>query len=477
MTVSIGSASVSHEPPAADRVADELAHRLEAPWEIFGERLHRYELHLAGDRIEMRRGPIELVGFALRLFRPQNGALGVGVAASSDLSASGVERARAAAEASTRYSRFPARAVQLPDGAKGPRRAEMRIADERLLGDPEPPLTAFVHDLLAPFDGIRDVRPTFGSVRATIGESSLANSEGLRARYTSTVVDLEFAVKAFGGDEGRAPGEYWVNTRSRTLDPGSLGVDVDRWCRLARDVRRAGAPPSGELPVIFPTEVLSDVIPPVLGFRLSGRARLRQMANEAGSRIAHESLRISDDGTLPGALGSAPFDDEGVPHHRTVLVEDGEVRSLLYDTLYGAAFSEAPTGHARRGDPPFSPWFRFGSHPFTYPTTVSLDPGDGGSEEELIEAIDDGLWVDQLGASSPDPQSGTFGGEIRAGYRIHRGRLSEPVRGGTVGGFVIAAPDRPSLLTGLVGRGKRARTVGHFRAPTVRVDGLSIAGG
>jgi predicted Zn-dependent protease len=215
----------------------------------------------------------------------------------------------------------------------------------------------------------------------------------------------------------------------------------------------------------------------VVGFRLSGSARLRRIANEVGSRIGAESLRVVDDGTIPYALGSSPFDDEGHPRRRTVLVEGGEVRSLLYDALHGAAFDSAATGHSQRGNPLFPHWFRFASGVGAHPSTIVLEAGDGGSDEELVEATRDGLWVDQLGWSSPDPQSGTFGGEIRAGYRIRDGRIAEPVRGGTLGGFVIGPPGEPSLLGGLVARGKTVRTVGHYRAPTLGVDGLSIAGG
>jgi predicted Zn-dependent protease len=469
----------SSEPPetVADRVAERLGGSSREPWEVFGERLRRYEIHLTGAAVEMRRGPIDLEGFGVRLFRPRDGGLGVGIASSGDLSDATVERTLAAARESTAFARFPAPSVELPGPGGTASTSGAETADPDLSRDPEGRLDAFVHELLEPYERFSDVRPSFGSVRVTLGDCSVVNSEGFRGGYRETLVDLELAIKAFGGAQGAPPAEYWANPRARTLDADALGVDAERWARLARDMRRAKAPPTGQVPVLLPTDVLSDVVPPVVGFRLSGTARLRRIANEAGSRIGAESLRLEDDGTIPYALGSSPFDDEGHPRRRTVLVEGGEVRTLLYDALHAAAFDSAPTGHSQRGNPLFSHWFRFASGVGAHPSTIVLEAGDGGSDEELVEATRDGLWVDQLGWSSPDPQSGTFGGEIRAGYRIRDGRIAEPVRGGTLGGFVIGPPGEPSLLSGLVARGTTARTVGHYRAPTLRVDGLSIAGG
>jgi len=62
----------------AFRVAEAL--RVDGPWEVFGERSRRYEIHFNGRSIEMVRGPISLEGYSLGLFRQRDGGAGVGLA-------------------------------------------------------------------------------------------------------------------------------------------------------------------------------------------------------------------------------------------------------------------------------------------------------------------------------------------------------------------------------------------------------------
>ena len=63
------------------------------PWEVFGERIRRYEVHLVGSKIEITRGPIVLEGYGIRLFRTRDGATGVGHQASNDFSEEGIRTA------------------------------------------------------------------------------------------------------------------------------------------------------------------------------------------------------------------------------------------------------------------------------------------------------------------------------------------------------------------------------------------------
>ena len=459
----------------AFEVADRV--RGPGPWDVFAERSRRFEIHFTGRTVEMVRGPMELEGYGIRVFRFRDEGTGTGFQASSDLSAPGVEEAYRTAESLSAFSKFPAPKVDLPSGTNRTL-ASVEILDPALWDRPMESLEGYVHDLFTAFEGRREVGPSFGSVRATLTETTLANSAGRRAAYAHASVDLEIAVKSSGGPEGPPPGEYWVNESRRRLDPSALRSQVDEWCRFAQDVRRAVPPPSGELPVVLPASVLSGILPPVLGLRLTGGARLRRIAPELGTRWGTESVTIRDDGRLPWGIASGPVDDESVPHEPHEILSKGSVSALLYDVLHAHAFETSSSGSGLRGFLPTGTrdWRRFLYPPTATSTTLVLDPGDGGTDEELVAAAGDGIWVQQLGWAFPDPISGAFGGEVRIGYRIRGGKIAEPVRGGTVGGLVVAPPGQASLLASLAAIGSKPVLSEGIQTPTLLVRPLTVAG-
>ena len=459
----------------AHRVADRIP--TEGPWDIFAERIHRYEIHLNGRAVEMIRGPIELEGYGLRLLRYQDGKTAVGFHASTDLSAGGVQEAVREAEAVSRYSVFPAKKVDLPSPGAA-RTGSVDVCDRRLWDRPMDYLQDYAHALLEAFEGKSDILPSFGSIRATLSETSIANSAGLRLAYPQTTVDFEVAVKSFGGPEGTPPGEYWVNEASRRIERAQLPSQVEEWCRFARDVRRAEATPHGELPVVLPASVLTTILPSVLGHRLTGAARLREIAPELGTAWAADAVTVHDDGLFPWGLSSSPVDDEGVPQARRTLIDRGRVSTLLYDTLYAGAFGTRSTGSGLRGLSlgGFRDWKKFLSRAGPVSTTLVIEPGSGGRDEELLEAAGDGIWVQQLGWAIPDPLSGAFGGELRIGYRIRHGKLAEPIRGGSVGGVVMGPPGTPSLLSNLAAIGSTPTLCEWVSSPSLLVRPLTVAG-
>jgi TldD protein len=460
--------------PLAGRVAEKL--RAPGPWEVYADHLRRYEVHFNGRVIELVRGPLFVEGYGIRVFRSKGEGTGTGFQASIDSSEQGIAQAVESAESIATRSSFPAKRVELPaDRSGAPGGPE--IVDQDLWDAPIARLEEYVTALLAPFDAIRDVVPSFGSVRATLAETSIANSAGLRASFPHTTVALEVALKAFGGPEGAPPGEYWVNDLVRRLEPAHAGDHVADWARFAQDARRAKAPPSGELPIVFPAEVVLGILPSVIGFRFSGVSRLRRIAPEPGTQVGMPEVNLSDDGTIPWGTNSAPVDDEGTRMARRALVQKGAASELLYDLLHAGAFEHAPTGNGLRGLTfGTRDWLRFAHEPAVGSTTLDLEAGTGGSDAELIEQAGDGIWVQQLGWASPDPTSGAFGGEIRIGYRIRNGKLAEPLRGGTVGGTVLAEPGAPSMLANIAALGSKSTLLDGFRGPTVLVKPLTVAG-
>jgi predicted Zn-dependent protease len=462
-------------PPSetAFRVSEELR-STEGLWDVFGESIRRFELHLNGTEVEMSRGPIVLEGYGYREIRPSNGGVRVGFAGSTDLSHRGIARTIEQAHTAGEFSKFPAKEVALP--ARTEAAAGVESWDPELWERPEESIARYAEELLAPFDGRKDARPSFGSLRLALIEATFANSAGAEGRARKTNVEFEFAVRSASGPEGPKAGEYWVNRRSCRLDHRTIGAEVGEWCRRAQDARAASPMPAGTDRVVLPTAVLSEILPATLGFRLSGPAALRGMMPALGSSVAASSVDLYDDGLFPFALSTSPWDDEGSPQVRRHLVEAGAFRQPIYDLLYASALGAQTSASGRRDATTLAPWFHFMIAPHPSPSTMVLSPGPGGSDAEMIEAVGDGLWVDQLGYAFPDAVSSAFGGEVRLGYLIRGGKLTTPVRGGTVGGVVLAGPDQPSMMRSIRAIGSAPSLVGQLSAPTISVGSLSVAG-
>jgi len=458
----------------AFRVADRLR-KTEGPWEVFAERSRRYEVHLNGLSIELVRGPILLEGYGIRLLRPRGDRLGIGFQASTDLSDEGVRRVVADAELISKYSDFPAPKAELP-GASGAG-PSVEVLDPVLWRDAPGALDAYFATLRQAFESASDAVPTFGSVKVTLTETTLENSAGLSTRYAHSFVEEEIAVKSFGGPEGRPPGEYWYSSMERRLATETLTERVQEWIRYARDARRASPPPSGDRKVILPPEVLDGILPPVVGFKFTGAAALRHLAPEAGTTTGPVSLSLADDGTVPWGTGSSPIDDEGTRQGIRPLVAEGKAVGILYDALHASALGAVSTGSAcRSGRAGRGAWRRFTSRPGPSSSTIVIPGGTGGSDAELIEAAGDGIWVQQLGWASPEALTTAFGGEIRLGYRIRGGKLAEPVRGGTIGGLLIAPEGKPSLFNDLENQGSRPVLCGGIRTPSLLVRSMTVSG-
>ena len=108
--------------------------------------------------------------------------------------------------------------------------------------------------------------------------------------------------------------------------------------------------------------------------------------NRLGEAIAAPGVTIIDDGTIPAGLGSKPFDGEGLPTRRTVVVENGVLKSYLLDTYSARKLSLRSTGNATRGP---------ADAPTVSPTNFYLEAG-AVSPEEIVREIPDGFYVTEL---------------------------------------------------------------------------------
>ena len=185
----------------------------------------------------------------------------------------------------------------------------------------------------------------------------------------------------------------------------------------------------GKMPVLFaPTGALALSLPLMAG--VNGKSVFTgtsPLAGKVGERLFDEKITLIDDGTLDGRYGSAPYDDEGVPHRRHALIERGVLKGFVYDLKTAVQSGVESTGNGSRGL--FTP---------PQPNTSNLILASGETPlSEMIAGIDHGLLVeDVLGLGQGNIISGAFSNPLSLAFRIERGEIVGRVKNVSIAGNI-----------------------------------------
>jgi TldD protein len=143
-------------------------------------------------------------------------------------------------------------------------------------------------------------------------------------------------------------------------------------------------------------------------------------------RYGSELMNITADSTTPGGLGTFGFDDEGVRARREAIVEGGVLRGFLTSRE-----TAAKLGHGQGGSMRADGWSRM---PLVRMTNLHLEPGDGGSLEELVAGVDDGVYLETNKSWSIDDKRLNFQFGTQIGWEIKGGKLRRMLRDATYTG-------------------------------------------
>lgn len=286
-----------------------------------------------------------------------------------------------------------------------------------------------------------------------------ASSRGFAGEYRGTGYTLWAAPVA--GADGAMQAGSWFDTRrsfARLEDPESIG-------RIAaeRALRRLGARsvPTQEAAVVFDPQTAASLVGHVASAVCGGALYRRTsfLLDRLGEAVASPLVTLVDDGRLPGALASRPFDGEGVATRRTVVVEGGVLRTYLLDTYAATRLGLATTGSAARS---------VGDVPGAAPTNFHLQAGTT-PPGEILRSVDRGLYVTHLSGFGVNPVTGDYS-RGAAGLWIERGEIVHPVEEVTIAGNLL------EMLRGIemVGDDLAPRT--SVAAPTVKIGRMTIAG-
>jgi PmbA protein len=307
-------------------------------------------------------------------------------------------------------------------------------------------------------------------------DDRMTNSEGATFAFTSARrhyaasggVGGSYRTSAFSGwvvpvasFDGGMERDYWYSTRRKLADlesPESVG-------RKAAELtlRRLGAsqPKTATVPVVFDSRTASALIGHIAS-ALSGYSIYRgasYLVDRLGQRIASDSVTLIDDGTLPGLMGTKPYDGEGLQTGQTAVIQDGVLQSYLFDTYSARKCGATSTGNASRA---------ISDAPTVAPTNLHVQPGTANLED-MLEGIKSGFYVTELIGFGVNLTTGDYS-QGASGLWIENGRLSHAVAEVSIAG---------NLLTMLQSVDCVGADLDRYRAvssPSLRLKELVVAG-
>jgi PmbA protein len=299
-----------------------------------------------------------------------------------------------------------------------------------------------------------------GSFDAATGRKVLANSHGFVGEYRRSYCSVS-VVPIAQDENGGMQRDYWYSVaRSLSkLDPAEqVGAEAAR-----RTLRRLGARKvkTAHVPVVLDPMVASSMLGHIFE-GINGDSVYRGasfLAGKLGEKIAGTNVNVIDDGTIPGGFGTAPFDGEGIPTRRTVVIENGILKSYLLNTYTAKKLGLESTANASRG---------LAGTPGIGPGNYFLQAGSK-RPEEIIGGIKEGLYVTEFLGHGANLVTGDYS-RGASGMWIVNGELGYPVEEITVAGNL------KEMFNNISEIGSDLEFRGSMASPTIRIDGLTVGG-
>jgi PmbA protein len=256
-----------------------------------------------------------------------------------------------------------------------------------------------------------------------LGRHIFANSRGFAGEYRSSYCGLSTVPVAREGESMER--DYW-DSSSRSFAGLEAAEAVGRKA-AARALRRLNAVKvdTRKVPVIFEPRtarsLLDNVFEAVHGMLIYRHESF--LAGKLGEKVAGENVTVIDDGTIPALFGTSPFDDEGVPSRRTMVIERGVLRNYLLNSYAARKLGMKTTGNGSRG------------------LTGNAGIGHGNfylengvqTPEQMIAGISDGFYVTELIGMGVNIVTGDYS-RGAAGIWIRNGELAFAVSEVTIAG-------------------------------------------
>lgn len=300
----------------------------------------------------------------------------------------------------------------------------------------------------------------------------MVNSRGFAGDYRRSYCGVS-ATPIAQDASGMQTGYWYSSARTPRLleSPEEIGRTA-----AERALRKLGARriPTGRYPVVFPPEVSRGLMANLL-HAADGDAIYRNasmFAGKLGEQAAGENITVVDDGTMvfdhvladgttlrAGGLGTSPFDGDGLPTRRTVVVERGVLKELLLNTYTARKLNMKSNGKASRG---------LAGAPGIGGGNYFLEPGEL-TQEQIVGDVGRGLYVLGTMGFGVNLVTGDYS-QGATGLWIENGELTHAVEEITIAGNL------KDMFRNVSAIGNDLEFRGAGAVPTVRIEGMTVAG-
>lgn len=282
------------------------------------------------------------------------------------------------------------------------------------------------------------------------GYGLYANSHGFVGGYPASRQSLMCSVIAGEGDRMQRDDWYTIARDADQLEAAeSVGRRAAERAVSRLDARKL---PTGRVPVLFAPEMARTLLGHFIG-GIRGSALYRRasfLLDKKGEAVFPEFVRIREQPLLPGALGSAPFDDEGVATRERDVVRDGVLQDYVLDSYSARKLGLRTTANAG------------GVH------NLSIESGDS-DRAALLKTMDRGLLVTEMMGQGVNMVTGDYS-RGASGYWVENGEIQYPVQEITVAGNL------QEMFHNIRAVGNDTDTRGNIRCGSVLVDSMMVAG-
>lgn len=273
----------------------------------------------------------------------------------------------------------------------------------------------------------KQVRQISFSISAGRKNFCAINSEKINIIHKKESALFIIAVVVSGGHQ---PGqtqtahEIIAETSLRKILPKDIEEKSEIAFKRASDLLNVAEPPrAGEMAAVLSSSAGGTMIHEAIGHSLEADLVQKSISpvysGKLGKKVASEKITVIDNPALENLRGSYLYDDEGTPSQKTVLVENGILRSYLYDLLTAKNDGVKSTGNGRRESYHHKPIPRMSN---TYIAPGKDNPGD------ILKSVKKGIFVKRMGGGQVNTANGDFIFEVEEGYEIADGKIGKMLR-------------------------------------------------
>jgi len=290
------------------------------------------------------------------------------------------------------------------------------------------------------------------------GEVAIATSHGFAGTYKSSSYSISASVLAGEGTGMESDYDYSSKRHHDDLEsPVEIGRNAGERAVRSLNPRQVE---TTEVPVIYDPRVSHGMLGHLAG-AITGASVARGtsfLKDHMDKPVFGDSINIIDDPHRIRGMASRPFDGEGVANARLDLIENGILKTWIMDTASARQLGLETTGRASRGG---------ASPPHSSTTNMYMEAGVQ-TPEELMSDIKSGLYITDLIGFGVNGVTGDYS-RGAAGFWIEDGQLTYPVSEMTV------AWNLKDMFLNMVPANDLVFKYGT-NAPTIRIDGMTIAG-